>query len=252
MPSPHLKVHPRDEEGKRLISLLHERARALAEFVSVVYVTDYDLALAQLMVSGVDIWVNTPLPPLEASGTSGMKAAFNGVPSLSVLDGWWIEGCIEGVTGWSVEDEASRILNIVHFQTLIASKAARCVLAADGRQLVDFGMRRAHEGDAALYAARAAYLAGFNATATVEAGRRFGIPLSGTMAHSFVEAHEHEVDAFRNFVMHGPGADATVLIDTYDTQRGARRVGLLVQELRKSCRSRRVGAVPRQSDLAWN
>ncbi len=114
----------------------------------------------------------------------------------------------------------SRILNIVHFQTLIASKATRCVLAARGRQLVDFGMRRAHEGDAALYAARAAYLAGFHATATVEAGRRFGIPLSGTMAHSFIEAHEHEADAFRNFVTHGPAADATLLIDTYDTQRG--------------------------------
>jgi nicotinate phosphoribosyltransferase len=145
----------------------------------------------------------------------------------------------------------SRILNIVHFQTLIASKAARCVLAARGRQLVDFGMRRAHEGDAALYAARAAYLAGFHATATVEAGRRFGIPLSGTMAHSFIEAHERESDAFRNFVTRGPAPDATLLIDTYDTQRGARRVGLLVQELRKSSGSARVRAVRIDSgDLA--
>jgi starch phosphorylase len=72
-----------------------------------VYLPDYDLALAQYLVSGADIWVNTPLPPLEASGTSGMKAAFNGVPSLSVLDGWWTEGCIEGVTGWSVENAMS-------------------------------------------------------------------------------------------------------------------------------------------------
>jgi len=101
------KAHPRDEEGKRLICVLHERARTLAGVVPVVYLPDYDLALAQLLVSGADIWLNTPLPPLEASGTSGMKAAFNGVPSLSVLDGWWIEGCIEGVTGWSVEDAAS-------------------------------------------------------------------------------------------------------------------------------------------------
>ncbi len=101
------KAHPRDEEGKRLIILLHEKARALAGIVPVVYLPDYDLALAQLLVSGSDIWLNTPLPPLEASGTSGMKAAFNGVPSLSVLDGWWMEGCIEGVTGWSVEDAAS-------------------------------------------------------------------------------------------------------------------------------------------------
>lgn len=98
------KAHPHDGEGKRLIGLLHERARALAGSVPVVYLPDYDMGLAQLLVAGCDIWVNTPLPPLEASGTSGMKAAFNGVPSLSVPDGWWLEGCIEGVTGWSVND----------------------------------------------------------------------------------------------------------------------------------------------------
>lgn len=98
------KAHPHDEEGKRLIGLLHQRARALAGSVPVVYLPDYDMGLAQLLVAGCDIWVNTPLPPLEASGTSGMKAAFNGVPSLSVPDGWWLEGCIEGVTGWSVND----------------------------------------------------------------------------------------------------------------------------------------------------
>lgn len=98
------KAHPRDEEGKRLIMLLHERARVLGGDVAVAYLPDYDVALAQLLVAGCDVWVNTPLPPLEASGTSGMKAAFNGVPSLSVADGWWIEGCIEGVTGWSFED----------------------------------------------------------------------------------------------------------------------------------------------------
>ncbi|HJS89420.1 MAG TPA: alpha-glucan family phosphorylase [Steroidobacteraceae bacterium] len=98
------KAHPHDAEGKRLIALLHEHARALAGAVPVVYLPDYDLSLAQLLVAGADIWLNTPLPPFEASGTSGMKAALNGVPSLSVLDGWWIEGCIEGVTGWSVDD----------------------------------------------------------------------------------------------------------------------------------------------------
>ena len=97
------KAHPRDEEGKRLITLLHQRTRALAGKVPAAYLPDYDLALAQLLISGSDIWINTPLPPLEASGTSGMKAAFNGVPSLSVLDGWWIEGCIENVTGWSID-----------------------------------------------------------------------------------------------------------------------------------------------------
>ncbi len=101
------KAHPHDEEGKRLIALLHEHARALAGIVPVAYLPEYDLALAQLVVAGADLWLNTPLPPFEASGTSGMKAAFNGVPSLSVLDGWWAEGCIEGVTGWSVEDAAA-------------------------------------------------------------------------------------------------------------------------------------------------
>jgi starch phosphorylase len=98
------KAHPHDEGGKRLIAQLHEQARALAGIVPVVYLPDYDIALAQTLVAGVDVWLNTPLPPLEASGTSGMKAAFNGVPSLSVLDGWWIEGCIEGVTGWAIGD----------------------------------------------------------------------------------------------------------------------------------------------------
>jgi nicotinate phosphoribosyltransferase len=123
----------------------------------------------------------------------------------------------------------SRILNLGHFQTVIASKAARYVLAAEGRSLVDFGMRRAHGAEAALLAARAAYLAGFDATATVEAGRVFGIPLSGTMAHSFIEAHEREEQALRNFVRVRPGG-TTALIDTYDTERAARRVVALAHE----------------------
>lgn len=96
------KAHPRDAGGKKLIEQLHAYARALEGSVPVVFLPDYDMDLAHLLVSGADVWMNTPLRPLEASGTSGMKAAFNGVPSLSVLDGWWIEGCIEGVTGWSV------------------------------------------------------------------------------------------------------------------------------------------------------
>jgi len=69
------------------------------------FIPDYDMEIARVMVSGVDLWLNTPLRPLEASGTSGMKAAFNGVPNLSVLDGWWVEGCIEGITGWAVGDD---------------------------------------------------------------------------------------------------------------------------------------------------
>ena len=96
------KAHPQDDTGKRLIEELHTRLRTLDGAIRAVYLPDYDLALAQGLVAGADVWVNTPLPPLEASGTSGMKAAFNGVPSLSVLDGWWIEGCIEGVTGWAI------------------------------------------------------------------------------------------------------------------------------------------------------
>lgn len=96
------KAHPHDEEGKRLIGRLHAHVRELRPAIRIAYVPNYDMDIALAMVAGVDVWLNTPLPPLEASGTSGMKAAFNGVPSLSVLDGWWAEGCIEGVTGWAI------------------------------------------------------------------------------------------------------------------------------------------------------
>jgi starch phosphorylase len=96
------KAHPRDEAGKAMIGQLAAQARQLRGAVQVVYLPNYDMRLAQLLTAGCDVWINTPLPPLEASGTSGMKAAFNGVPSLSVLDGWWIEGCMEGVTGWAI------------------------------------------------------------------------------------------------------------------------------------------------------
>lgn len=96
------KAHPRDEGGKEIIRRIFEAAAALARDVRVVYLENYDLDLGKLLCSGVDVWLNTPLRPQEASGTSGMKAALNGVPSLSVLDGWWIEGHIEGVTGWSI------------------------------------------------------------------------------------------------------------------------------------------------------
>ncbi len=96
------KAHPQDEGGKRLIRILHEHMRELAGTLTVAFIPGYDMEIARTMVAGVDVWLNTPLRPLEASGTSGMKAAFNGVPNLSVLDGWWIEGCIEGITGWAV------------------------------------------------------------------------------------------------------------------------------------------------------
>ena len=96
------KAHPNDVGGKELIRRIHQAAAALAEHVTVVYVENYEMEIALQIVSGVDLWLNNPMKPLEASGTSGMKAALNGVPSLSVLDGWWIEGHVEGVTGWSI------------------------------------------------------------------------------------------------------------------------------------------------------
>jgi starch phosphorylase len=98
------KAHPRDEAGKLIIERIFKAKEALRSHVAIVYLQNHDLALGKLLTSGVDLWLNTPDPPLEASGTSGMKAALNGVPSLSVLDGWWVEGCIEGVTGWAIGD----------------------------------------------------------------------------------------------------------------------------------------------------
>lgn len=96
------KAHPRDEQGKHLIQQIVRQQDSMLPQVKIVYLENYDWELAKLITSGVDVWVNTPQPPLEASGTSGMKAALNGVPSLSILDGWWIEGCVEGVTGWAI------------------------------------------------------------------------------------------------------------------------------------------------------
>ena len=96
------KAHPRDTEGKALIKQIHDHIRELDGAPQCVFLPDYDLPMAQWLIPGADVWLNTPLPPMEASGTSGMKAAFNGVLNLSVLDGWWLEGCIEGVTGWAI------------------------------------------------------------------------------------------------------------------------------------------------------
>jgi starch phosphorylase len=99
------KAHPRDDDGKRAIKQLHEIAERLRGKITCVFLPNYDMRMAKLMVAGADVWLNTPLPPMEASGTSGMKAALNGVLNLSVLDGWWIEACIEGVTGWSIGND---------------------------------------------------------------------------------------------------------------------------------------------------
>ena len=125
----------------------------------------------------------------------------------------------------------SRLINLLHYQTLIASKAARCVLAAPGKLLVDFGLRRAHGAEAGLLAARAAYLAGFGGTATALAGMRFGIPLFGTMAHSLIQAHDREEDAFEHFAAAQPG-NAVLLLDTYDTEAAARKLIPLAARLR--------------------
>jgi starch phosphorylase len=104
------KAHPHDVGGKELIRLVHQFREELRGHVPVVYLSNYDMVLAKILCAGVDVWLNTPLPPHEASGTSGMKAAMNGVPSLSVLDGWWIEGHVEGVTGWSIGDRVEACL----------------------------------------------------------------------------------------------------------------------------------------------
>jgi starch phosphorylase len=96
------KAHPLDIPGKEMLQRVVRRGCQLPTELQIVFLPDYDLKLARIMTAGCDVWLNTPQPPLEASGTSGMKAALNGVPSLSVLDGWWIEGCIEGITGWAI------------------------------------------------------------------------------------------------------------------------------------------------------
>jgi starch phosphorylase len=98
------KAHPQDQGGKELIKRIFGLKELLKREIKIAYLENYDMELGRLMTSGVDVWLNTPEPPHEASGTSGMKAALNGVPSLSILDGWWIEGCIEGITGWSIGD----------------------------------------------------------------------------------------------------------------------------------------------------
>ena len=100
------KAHPVDQEGKELIKRIFRARDALRSGIKIAYLENYDMELAKLLTAGVDVWLNAPRPPLEASGTSGMKAAINGVPSISILDGWWIEGCIEGTTGWSIDSTA--------------------------------------------------------------------------------------------------------------------------------------------------
>src|SRR3989338_6955691 len=132
------------------------------------------------------------------------------------------------------------LLNIINFQTMVATKANRVVNAADGAKVVDFGLRRAQEEDAAMTGARAAYIAGAVATSNVKAGKKYGIPISGTHAHSFVMSFEDEIDAFRAYVKTFP-ENATLLIDTYDTEQGARNAAIVAKEL--EAKGKRLGAV---------
>src|ERR1700687_5963855 len=125
----------------------------------------------------------------------------------------------------------TRLINILHFQTLIASKAARMVLAAPGKILSDFGLRTAHGAEAGLYSARASYLAGFCGAGNLLAGERYGVPIVGTMAHSFVQVHDDEAQAFEDFARARPEG-VILLIDTYDTEQGARKVVELAPRLK--------------------
>lgn len=129
------KAHPNDQAGKDMIQNLYRMRDVLRGRIAVAYLANYDMALAKLLCAGVDVWLNTPLPPMEASGTSGMKAAMNGVPSLSILDGWWVEGHVEGVTGWSIGDridaclEPARGMDACHADALyskLADKVLPC------------------------------------------------------------------------------------------------------------------------------
>jgi nicotinate phosphoribosyltransferase len=134
----------------------------------------------------------------------------------------------------------TRLINLLQFQSMIAAKAARMILAAPGKRLVDFGLRRAHGAEAGLLAARASYIAGFAGTATVLADKEFGIPIFGTMAHSYIQVHDDEAEAFENFARARP-KNLTLLIDTYDTEAAARKVVALAPRLKAAGIS--IGAV---------
>ena len=122
------KAHPRDEGGKDMIRRVFAAANDMGENVKVVYLENYDMALGKIICAGVDLWLNTPLRPQEASGTSGMKSALNGVPSLSVLDGWWIEGHVEHATGWSIGDESQTLEDSAHDAVSLYDKLERMIM----------------------------------------------------------------------------------------------------------------------------
>jgi len=190
--------------------------------------------LEQLRVTGAELdWLRArggfSEPFLEALGALRFTGDVHALPEGTAC---FIDEPLVRITAPIPQAQLveSRLLSLMHLETLIASKAARSVLAAPGKLLVDFGMRRAHGAEAGLLAARAAYLAGFSGTATVLAGIEFGVPVFGTMAHSYIEAHADEVSAFRGFARSAP-ANVVLLIDTYDTERAARKVVRLAPEL---------------------
>ncbi len=133
------KAHPYDDGGKRLIRSIFEAADTLKDAVKVVYLEEYDMSLAKYVCSGVDLWLNTPQKPFEASGTSGMKAALNGVPSLSVLDGWWIEGNIEGITGWAIGDSWEPESNQARETSSLYDKLEHVILPMFYKRPDDYG-----------------------------------------------------------------------------------------------------------------
>jgi starch phosphorylase len=149
------KAHPRDGGGRDLIRSVVARAAELRGDLSIVYLEGYDLEWAKLLCAGCDLWVNTPEPPLEASGTSGMKAAVNGVPSLSTLDGWWVEGHVEGVTGWSLDarggdlyDKLEQIASLFHRDQAAWARIMRHTIALNASYFNTHRMMRHYAASA--------------------------------------------------------------------------------------------------------
>jgi starch phosphorylase len=141
------KAHPQDEPGKGLIRQVFENAaRFSSDLLKIVYLENYSWELGAILTAGVDVWVNTPRRPYEASGTSGMKAALNGVPSLSILDGWWIEGCLEGVTGWAIEDGATDAEEASNFYAKLENAVVPLYLSAPEKWAGIMRTTLAHNG----------------------------------------------------------------------------------------------------------
>ena len=136
------KSHPWDGGGKAVTRAIFEAAETLRDTVRVVYLEEHDMALAKYLCAGVDLWLNTPLKPAEASGTSGMEAALNGVPSLSSLDGWWIEGNVEGVTGWDIGDSWEAESNPAEEIASLYDKLERVILPMYYTRPIEFAKVR--------------------------------------------------------------------------------------------------------------